>query len=107
MISDLGIPCFVVSIAINWDHEDCLVKLFQTALIDKIISQSSQKDAAPLSLPMDPNMRLQYLDLNTLPQEERCTLENMPYCQLIGCLLYLAISTCPDIAFVVCNFHNT
>ena len=45
-ISDLGTPRFVVGIAVDWDHENRLVKLSQTALIDKIVGQFGQKDAA-------------------------------------------------------------
>lgn len=57
-ITDLGIPRFVVGIAVEWDHDKSLVRLSQTALIDKIITQFGQKDAAPLSLPMDPVSKL-------------------------------------------------
>ena len=100
-ISDLGIPCFVVGIAVDWDHKNHLVKLLQTALIDKIINQFSQKDATPLSLPMDPNLRLRRVDQSSLSPDERHTLDHTPYRQLVSCLLYLAISTRPDISFAV------
>ena len=53
-ISDLGSPCFVIGIAVKCDCPDHTAKLSQIALIDKIIEQFGQKDAMPLSLPMDP-----------------------------------------------------
>ncbi|KAG5729260.1 Copia protein [Termitomyces sp. T112] len=98
-ISDLGLPCFVVGIAVEWDRANHTVKLSQMVLIDKIICQFGQTNATPLLLPMDPNSRLRQIDRDTLPLEERHILERTPYRQLVGCLLYLAISTRPDIAF--------
>lgn len=100
-ISDLGTPRFVVGIAVEWDRLNHTVKLSQTALIDKVINQFGQKDASPLSLPMDPNTRLRCVDRTALSSDELRILERTPYRQLVGCLLYLAISTRPDIAFGV------
>ena len=52
-ISHLGTPKHLVSMGITWDHPNKIVKLSQTALIDKIIAQFGQHDATPLSIPMD------------------------------------------------------
>jgi hypothetical protein len=100
-ISDLGTPRYVVGIAIEWDRQNSTVHLSQTALIDKIISQFGQKDATPLSLPMDPGLKLRRVDRTTLSKEEQYRLSKTPYRSLVGCLLYLAISTRPDIAYAV------
>lgn len=100
-ISNLGLPRFVVGIAVERDRDKNIVRLSQTALIDKIISQFGQADAAPVSLPMDLGLKLRRVDRLSLPQNEQLTLQKTLYRPLIGCLLYLAISTCPDIAYAV------
>lgn len=100
-ISDLGLPRFVVGIAVEWDRKNSLVRLSQTSLIDKIILQFGQKAATPLSLPMDPGLKLRRVDRSTLSHDEINTLQKTPYRSLVGCLLYLAISTRPDIAYAV------
>ena len=92
-ISDLGLPKFVVGIAIQWDHDKRTVQLSQTALIDKIISQFGQSNATPLSLPMEPGLKLRQVDRSSLSSNEVHTLQKIPYRSLVGCLLYLAIST--------------
>ena len=101
LISDLGMPRFVIRITVKWDQQHSLVCLSQTSLIDKIISQFGQKSAMPLSLPMDPGIKLRKIGRASLSQEELNTIQRTPYCSLVGCLLYLAISTHPDIAYVV------
>jgi hypothetical protein len=101
MISDLGTPRFIVGIGIEWDQHNSSVKLSQTALIDKLISQFSKKDAMPLSLPMDPGLKLRHIDRNMLTNDEREKLSKIPYRSLVGGLLYLAISTQPDISYAV------
>lgn len=66
-ISNLGAICFVVGIAVTWDH---MVLLSQTALIDKIVSQFSQKNASPAPVPMDPGLKLRRADYKKLTREE-------------------------------------
>lgn len=105
-ISDLGLPKFVVGIAVDWDRENKTVKLSQTALIDKIVQQFGQTDAAPLSVPMDPGLKLRRVDLKALSADEQATLAKLPYRSLVGCLLYLAIATRPDIAYSVQQFSQ-
>ncbi|GLB33225.1 putative protein with domain of unknown function (DUF4219) [Lyophyllum shimeji] len=100
-ISDLGIPKYVVGIGIEWDRQNSTVRLSQTALIDKIISQFGQKDATPLSLPMDPGQKLRRGDRSELSEADKEQLARTPYRSLVGALLYLAISTRPDIAYAV------
>ncbi|RDB23169.1 Retrovirus-related Pol polyprotein from transposon TNT 1-94 [Hypsizygus marmoreus] len=100
-ISDLGTVRFVVGIAIEWDRPNHTVKLSQTALIDKIIQQFGQKDAAPLSAPMEPGLKLRRVDQKLMSREDQMALAKLPYRSLVRCLLYLAISTRPDIAHAV------
>jgi hypothetical protein len=50
---------------------------------------------------MDPGLKLQRVDRLTLKSEEREKLVKLPYRSLVGSLLYLAMGTRPDIAYVV------
>ena len=55
----LGTPKHLVSFGITWDHPNKIIKLSQTALINKIIAQFGQCDMMPLSIPMDQGLKLQ------------------------------------------------
>lgn len=100
-ISDLGLPRFVVGIAIEWDRKKHTIKLLQMALIDKIVSQFGQSDATPLSLPMEASLKLRKGDRTMLSQNETDSLLKILYRPLVGCLLYVAISIRPDIAYTM------
>ena len=54
----------------------------------------------PVTTPLDPGAKL---SKDQAPQndEERQQMKNIPYSQLIGALMYLAIATRPDIAYAV------
>jgi hypothetical protein len=98
-ISELGAVRFVVGIAVDWDPPNRVIKLSQTALIDRIILQFGQLDAAPLSVPMAPSLKLRHVLQSSLPVDDQLQLSKFPYHSLMGSLLYLAISTRPDISY--------
>jgi len=100
-ISDLGAVHFVIGIAVTWDQPNQMVMLSQTALIDKIVAQFSQKNASPASVPMDPGLKLQCMDYKKLSREELDQITKLPFRSLVGCLLYLSIGTHPDITYSV------
>jgi Reverse transcriptase (RNA-dependent DNA polymerase) len=100
-ISELGTARFIVGIAVTWDRTTQTVALSQTALIDKIIEQFGQKDAHPVSAPLEPGSKLRRTDRQSMSSEDQLQLNKLPYRSLVGCLLYLAILTRPDISYVV------
>ena len=57
-ISRLRTPKHLVGMGITWDHPNKIVKLSQTALIDKIIAQFGQCDVTPLSILIDQGLKL-------------------------------------------------
>lgn len=101
VISDLGTPKHIVGMAVNWDRDQKQVHLSQTTLIDRMISQYGQQDASPLSVPMDPGLKLRRVDKTKLTTEELEKIARIPYRNLVGGLLWLAISTRPDIQYAV------
>ena len=110
-ISDLGEARFCIGIAISRNHVDRTISISQTALIDPVVQQFSQSDADPLSTPMDPSV-LRSLTCPSssdppLTAADTNELARLPYCSLVGSLMYLAVGTWPDISFTVtrlCQF---
>ena len=100
-ISDLGAIHFVIGIAVTWDRPNHTVMLSQTVLIDKIITQFSQKNASPAPVPMDPGLKPRCADYKKLPREELDQITKLLYRSLVGCFLYLSIGTCPNITYAV------
>jgi hypothetical protein len=100
-ISDLGESCFCVGIAIKRNLINHHIFLSQTALIDKILEQFKMIDCNPVSTPMESGLTLlQHSDV-ALMQEEELEVQQLPYCRLVGLLMYLAIGTRPDLALAI------
>lgn len=54
-----------------------------------------------MSLPMEPGCKLRRPNHESQTQEEKDMIARLPYRSLVGCLLYIAIATRPDVAFMV------
>jgi hypothetical protein len=91
---------FIVGWAVRRDREKRTVYLSQKALIDKILVEFNCKDANPVKTPLPPNTRLTKRDLPHSEEEGRRA-ARQPYRQLVGVLMYLAVSTRPDIMHAV------
>ncbi|TFY55680.1 hypothetical protein EVJ58_g8092 [Rhodofomes roseus] len=102
-IAELGDARFCIGIQIDRDRAKRTVALSQTALIDKIIAEFrlDGMDCAPISTPMDAGLRLSRTQHCPKTQDEKDRAARLPYRSLVGCLMYLAIGTRPDIALAV------
>jgi hypothetical protein len=91
---------------IERDRSRRSVSLSQLGYIESILDDFSMSDCNPSSTPMDEGQKLSVrMSLST--PEEKAEMARVPYCELIGKLLYLAVATRPDIAYVVgvlCRF---
>ena len=70
------------------------LKLQQDVYVAKVLQRFEMSECKPSAIPMQPGLKLKK------PEEEE-RVNNVPYRQLIGALLYLATRTRPDIAFAV------
>lgn len=91
-INNLGTPQQIVGIAVDWDRDNRAVRL---------ISQFGQANANPLALPIEPGLKLWRTDYSTLTSAEHESLAKIPYQRLVGGLLWLAVSSRPDIQYAV------
>ena len=98
-ITDLGPISWVLGMKVIRDRIARTVSLSQEPYIDAIITKYNFSDLKPVSIPMDPNIQL----LRTHPMSIANTarMKNIPYRAAVGSLMYLAIATCPDIAFTI------
>ena len=101
-ISDLSEVKFALGIAIARDRSARSISLSQTALIDRVVGQFSSPEAHSVDTPMVPGLQIIRPD-KELPVSETTLswMKRMQYCSLVGTLNYLAVATCPDIAFAV------
>ncbi|KXJ71784.1 hypothetical protein RP20_CCG019713 [Aedes albopictus] len=76
------------------------VSLDQEAYIDSMLRRFNMQDAKTVSTPMNTAEKLsKEMSPNTPEETER--MKNIPYQEAVGCLMYLAQCTRPDILFTV------
>lgn len=95
-MKDLGRATSCIGIQINQKQD--IIELDQQNYIEDILKRFGMQDCKPLGNPSDINQKL---SINMESDHEGT--ENIPYQQAVGCLLYLAQCTRPDIAFSVNN----
>ena len=106
-ITALGELKLVVSIALCRDKKRRTITLSQTALIDKIISTYGQSNAKPASTPIIHSAQLLKPDPQVpLNEAEHECLAAIPYCLLVGSLMYVASGSRPDIIFTVSKLSH-
>jgi len=101
VISDLGEAKFCLGIAIERERSTRSIFLSQHALIDQVVEKFGLKDAHPVSIPMDPSLKLSRNVEPPANTDELRRIQAIPYRALVGSLMYLAMGTRPDIAFAV------
>ena len=103
-IKSLGAPSMLLGLHLCQDRKNHSISLSQTAYIDTLLERFCLADVNPVSTPLDPNVNLDIKDNDTnTPADENEGKGRITegYSALIGSLMYLAISTRPDIAFAV------
>ncbi|KAG5893608.1 hypothetical protein JTB14_019279 [Gonioctena quinquepunctata] len=91
--NELGIPKYLLSIQISWQEN--YLALSQEQYIYELLEKYNFLNCKPTSTPMDCGTRLE----KARPGDSRTDKEL--YQSKIGCLLYLAMGTRPDIAHTV------
>jgi hypothetical protein len=78
----------------------------QRCYTQDLLEHYSFADSSPVLMPMDPRVSLTSAHALSMP-EDKAFMRTMPYVSAVGALMYLAIATCPNIAFtmgVLCHF---
>uniref|UniRef100_A0AAV1T9W5 Reverse transcriptase Ty1/copia-type domain-containing protein n=1 Tax=Peronospora matthiolae TaxID=2874970 RepID=A0AAV1T9W5_9STRA len=96
-IKELGEPRFILGIEVTRDRTNRTLTLSQRRCIQQLGERFRMKNAKPIYLPADANSRL------TRATEGAQCITNVPYRELVGCLLYIVTCTRSDIADSVCS----
>lgn len=105
-LRDLGPTSYLLTVSITRDRSQISISLSQRHYIMDILARYNFADCSPVQTPMDPGLKLTS-DMCSQTKEERDYMATVPYINAVGALMYLAISTRPDIAYavgVLCRF---
>jgi hypothetical protein len=91
-LKDLGQVKQCLGMNVSVDRENGVVTLDQKDYVEKLLHKFNMQDCKTAQTPMEERL--------SLGKGESCNTE-LPYQQLIGSLMYLAVLTRPDIAFSV------
>ncbi|KMQ84575.1 retrovirus-related gag-pol polyprotein [Lasius niger] len=95
-VKELGLARYCLSIEINQDEDAS--SLTQQKYIREILDRFHMKSCNPVSTPGETRVRAtDLMEDQTSKEDENST---RPYRELIGALMYLAIATRPDIAYI-------
>jgi len=99
-LTDLGLVHWLLDVQIIRNHAVRTIFLSQRSFINTILSCFSMADIKPYGSLMIPGAIYMKKESPSSPEEAAC-MQCTLYHQAIGSLMYLAIATCPDIAFTV------
>src|SRR6266702_3104608 len=97
-LRDLGPTTQLLGLEIHRDRSNLRLSISQSQYISNLIDEHGLNDSKPVSTPLNPGTRLStsMCPQNDAEASEMC---QYPYISVVGCLMYLAVTTRPDIAY--------
>ena len=91
-------PDWVMGFKLVKNQEEATISINHSQYIGAILRWFGMEDCNPAQTPLDSNVILSVYDC---PQtdDEKAEMQNVPYRELIGALMWLAVVSQPDIAF--------
>ena len=99
-LRDLGPTSWLLGIQITRDRLNRTLSLSQRQYIVDMLETYGFTDCSPVQTPMLPGTHLSSEDCPSTAQD-RSKMDEFPYINAVGALMYLATSTRPDIAYTV------
>lgn len=96
----LGPTTSLLGVAIERDRSKHLLKISQKQYAMDVLSRFGLADISTVTTPLPPGHQLSK-DQAPKSDAERVEMQDIPYAQLVGALMYLAVATRPDIAHSV------
>ena len=99
-LKELGPTTALLGVSIARDRSKRLLTLSQKQYINDVLETFGFSNVRPVTTPLDPGMRLSKEQCPST-KAELAEMASIPYSQLVGALMYLAVATRPDIAHAV------
>ena len=99
-LTDLGPIHWLLGLKVTRDRAAHTISLSQTSYIDSILARFALVDAKPRKSPMAPGAMYSKDQAPSSP-DEVMRMQKVPYHEAIGSLMYCAVATHTDIAFMV------
>lgn len=99
-IKDLGTARFILGMKIEHNDTDGSITLSQRAYCERMLERFSMKEATPRRTPLPASVTLSIKDSPTT-EEEIKDMQNVPYREALGSLMWLPVATRPDLSFAV------
>jgi hypothetical protein len=99
-LRDLGPTSFVLGIEVLCNQSKCTLCLSQRQYALDLLKRFGFADCSPVSTPINDSCKLSHAMCPSTP-EELAEMKDIPYINAVGALMFLAVSTRPDIAYAV------
>src|SRR6185312_9393097 len=99
-MKDLGEAAYILGIKIYRDISKRLIGLSQDTYIDKVLKRFNMEEAKKGFLPMSHGIHLSKTQCPTTT-DERERMSKVPYASAIGSIMYVMISTRPDVSYAL------
>lgn len=99
-IKDLGKAKYILGIRIDYDDANGTIRLSQRAYCERLLERFDMSDCRPRSTPLPAGITLNVDDCPST-EEERREMENTPYREALGSLMWLQVGTRPDLSFTI------
>ena len=100
MVTDLDELPWLLCIDVSHDRGMCTLRISQHTYIEDILRHFNFDDLKPILTPIDPHLMLSNSQSPITP-EQSAILQNIPFCEAIGSLMYTSLRTHLDITFAV------
>ena len=99
-MKDLGPLTYCLGMEVSRDSHTHTITVKQTKYIHDVLRRFGMLDCHPIKTPLDPGTKL---SKTMAPQDdaERAAAAKFPYREIVGSLMYLMVSSRPDIAYAV------
>ncbi|KAL0399858.1 UNVERIFIED_CONTAM: Retrovirus-related Pol polyprotein from transposon TNT 1-94, partial [Sesamum radiatum] len=97
-MKDLGNAKKILGMSIERDRKNSTIFLNQISYVKNVLKKFSMENAKPTSVPLAAHFQL-CKDQSPKTELEKEKMEKVPYSNAIGSVMYLMVSTRPDIAY--------